>query len=1029
MKLNLLFMGPIILTFLSQIICQNDLLAQANYIKTFELENGKILFCTEKGIRLSDENLNQILITNDTEFEADVYINDFDFVTISQFEEGEKYIIVAYKKVIFIFSSEGEYFTKGNIDFDPKGRYYTLVPYKIISTDLINEYYFIIGYIGNGEGTQLLFSDFCLDKISRNLYLKRSIFIDLTIVSTSYNGFSCNKMKSKLYNEVITCFFQVGSNLIVSSFNLENLTSINNLYLVKNTGGEPINIKSVIDTSKSRALICYLEGWYASTCEKYDINGNNLTFIQINTYDYERKCKNSHPSTTIIYNPKKVNEYIFGCLGDQKDLVFIKFNSNFEIVSLIPNKKYYINNTDDTHFILSIVKLPNQEKYSLLISYEKKSFIFKNDIPEGLNPGINVNESISTGKLMSYLIMDNTNYIIKYSTHLIKNSIGKNFDIEESKNIFEQNTQNFFTENLYHTETENLTKENFNTYNIIENFTTINYNQKSSITTNTNELKNDQNKNNIKEKIENFLNNKINKTKEVEIEKDEYDKIIEMFEDIFTSSNFDTSNLEKGEDYTRKIGKISFTLTTTENQKNNTKDNITAIDLGECETLLRNYYNISNESKLFMKKMDITQEGMKIPKIEYDVYSKLNGTNLIKLNLSICENTKISISVPVILTEDIDKLNTSSDYFKDICYISKSESGTDIILKDRKKEFIDQNKTVCQEECDFSDYDYDIQKANCSCLVKESSSSISDMNINLIKLNEKFGNINNETELSNLGITSCNVLESTDNIESNAGFYSLLFIIVIFIIIFIIFCCKGYHLLENQIDEVIYKKFKDDKKQKRNNMIKENLISSKKNKKINKKKRNQKQLQKKIKSINSKNNIINNEDIINKNSRNNKSIIEIKDNKNKNIKFPSYKPDTDYEFNWLSYEDALRYDKRSNCEYYGSLIRSKQLFMFTFCSFNDYNSGIIKKFIFFLSFALHYTVNALFFNDSNLHQIYEDEGKFNFSFQLPYILYSALISTFVLRLILQILVLTDKDLLEVKKQINKESAINMKKKN
>ena len=102
--------------------------------------------------------------------------------------------------------------------------------------------------------------------------------------------------------------------------------------------------------------------------------------------------------------------------------------------------------------------------------------------------------------------------------------------------------------------------------------------------------------------------------------------------------------------------------------------------------------------------------------------------------------------------------------------------------------------------------------------------------------------------------------------------------------------------------------------------------------------------------------------------------------------------------------------------------------MFTFCSFNDYNSGIIKKIIFFLSFALHYTVNALFFNDSNLHQIYVDEGKFNFSFQLPYILYSALISTFVLRLILQILVLTDKDVLEVKKQINKESAINMKKK-
>ena len=147
-----------------------------------------------------------------------------------------------------------------------------------------------------------------------------------------------------------------------------------------------------------------------------------------------------------------------------------------------------------------------------------------------------------------------------------------------------------------------------------------------------------------------------------------------------------------------------------------------------------------------------------------------------------------------------------------------------------------------------------------------------------------------------------------------------------------------------------------------------------------------------------------------------------KDDKNKNVK-----PDTDYELNWLSYQEAITYDKRANCEYYGSLIKSKQLFIFTFCSFNDYNSGIVKKFMLFLSFALHYTVNALFFTESNMHQIYEDEGKFNFEYQLSNILYSAIISTFVLRLMLQILVLTDKDVLKVKQQETKPLAINMKK--
>ena len=159
--------------------------------------------------------------------------------------------------------------------------------------------------------------------------------------------------------------------------------------------------------------------------------------------------------------------------------------------------------------------------------------------------------------------------------------------------------------------------------------------------------------------------------------------------------------------------------------------------------------------------------------------------------------------------------------------------------------------------------------------------------------------------------------------------------------------------------------------------------------------------------------------IIGKTSNNNLNKII-----NKNIS--ENKPDTDYELNWLSYSEALRFDKRECCEYYTSLIKSKQLFIFTFCSFNDYNSGILKKFILFLSFALHYTINALFFTEANMHQIYEDEGKYNFEYQLTYIIISAVASTLVIRLMLQFLALTDKDVLEVKLQQTKELAEKMK---
>ena len=63
-----------------------------------------------------------------------------------------------------------------------------------------------------------------------------------------------------------------------------------------------------------------------------------------------------------------------------------------------------------------------------------------------------------------------------------------------------------------------------------------------------------------------------------------------------------------------------------------------------------------------------------------------------------------------------------------------------------------------------------------------------------------------------------------------------------------------------------------------------------------------------------------------------------------------------------------------------------------FGSYNDYNSRIIKIFLFFFCLSSDLTINALFFNDDTMHKIYKDRGKFDLLFQIPQILYSTLIS-------------------------------------
>ena len=56
---------------------------------------------------------------------------------------------------------------------------------------------------------------------------------------------------------------------------------------------------------------------------------------------------------------------------------------------------------------------------------------------------------------------------------------------------------------------------------------------------------------------------------------------------------------------------------------------------------------------------------------------------------------------------------------------------------------------------------------------------------------------------------------------------------------------------------------------------------------------------------------------------------------------------TDYEMNILEYKKALKIDKRTYIQYYLSLLKTNHLLFFTFFNNDDYNSKIIKIYIFF----------------------------------------------------------------------------------
>jgi hypothetical protein len=157
-------------------------------------------------------------------------------------------------------------------------------------------------------------------------------------------------------------------------------------------------------------------------------------------------------------------------------------------------------------------------------------------------------------------------------------------------------------------------------------------------------------------------------------------------------------------------------------------------------------------------------------------------------------------------------------------------------------------------------------------------------------------------------------------------------------------------------------------------------------------------------------------------TKNDKKTLKNKDDKNINKNIINYQNMNDYELNNLQYENALIYDKRTYFQYYWSLVKRKHLILFTFLPANDYNLITLKISIFLLSISLYFTINCFFFNDETMHKVYINNGRFNFIYQIPQILYSSFISL-IINSLLKMLSLSESELVRIKQQKFTSAAI------
>ena len=179
----------------------------------------------------------------------------------------------------------------------------------------------------------------------------------------------------------------------------------------------------------------------------------------------------------------------------------------------------------------------------------------------------------------------------------------------------------------------------------------------------------------------------------------------------------------------------NITITRTE------KLNDDGIYLGECEERLKNHYNISQNESLYVLRVDIRQIGYN-PSLALEIlYPIYDSTNLVILNLSLCAGLNLNKTVDADMTGNRDKYDKNSAYYNDICYVSDSDNGVDMVLSDKKEDFINNNLGICEDGCEIISYNYETKKAVCSCGIKTEIPLMNDIKFDKETLLNSFTNI------------------------------------------------------------------------------------------------------------------------------------------------------------------------------------------------------------------------------------------------------------------------------------------------
>ena len=228
---------------------------------------------------------------------------------------------------------------------------------------------------------------------------------------------------------------------------------------------------------------------------------------------------------------------------------------------------------------------------------------------------------------------------------------------------------------------------------------------------------------------------------------------------------------------------------------------VSIVDLGECETLLKQHYGIADEDPLIILKKETMTGKASEKSIEYEVFEPYNKT---KLNLSICSGVNINVYVPMELSEETKKFaeemeelgynifDINDPFYTDYCTQVKSSDGTDMLLSDRVDYIYNNEDAKCQGNCRFSNYIVGTNYINCTCDAEmKEEEKIEEKRIDKMDAKTFGESFYYVLKYSNYKIMKCYKLVFVKDVfKKNKGG------IIIFILFILYCCCLIWHIFQ-----------------------------------------------------------------------------------------------------------------------------------------------------------------------------------------------------------------------------------------